>query len=164
MKRRMPSEILREENFSPLITALPERTLNQGRLAVAEGQIYQGALYRLKSGADPVPWGRMFEKRDYFRTCCYLGGFQTIFPFEIPEAFCSDDLVAVGRLNVDPSRAYDWVVFEGLAIFPYDRKENRILFNQGLIANITDHLDLLRQLRNASLTGTTSISEADSKK
>lgn len=164
LKIQLPSVVLADEKFFPLITDIPERSENHGRLAIAEGQIYQGALYRLKSGADPVPWGRMFEKRDYFRTCCYLGGFQTIFPFDIPEAFCSDDLVAVGRLNVDPSRAYDWVVFEGLAIFPYDRKENRILFNQGLIANNTDHLDLLRQLRNASGIATTPTIKADSKK
>lgn len=164
LKNQLPSVIFADEKFLPLITHVGERGINHGRLAIAEGQIFQCTLYRLKAGANPAPGDRMFAQRNYFRTCFYLAGFQTIFPFDIPEAFCSYDLVAVGRLDVNTSGTSDSVMFEGLAIFPYDRDENKILFDQGLIANNTEHLELLRHLRNESLTGTTSIPHADSKK
>jgi 4-amino-4-deoxy-L-arabinose transferase-like glycosyltransferase len=152
LKSRLPKVVLADDKFFPLVTHIPERSENHGRLAIAEGRIFDGIIHRLPPGSNPFPPEKMFEKRAYRRSCFYLGGLRMIFPFDIPKDFSARDLVAVGRFDVDTVRIYDWLVFEGLAIFPYDRKENKILFNQGLIADSLDHLKLVRSLGDSIAT------------
>jgi 4-amino-4-deoxy-L-arabinose transferase-like glycosyltransferase len=162
LKSQLPSVVLADEKFLPLITHIAERGANQGRLYISEGRILDGILYRLKPRMHPLPGDRMLAQRDYFRTCFQMNGLKMIFPFDVPSDFRYRHLVTVGRLDVDTSKSSNWVVLEGLAIFPFDNIENKILFDQGLIARNADHLNLLQRLKDASLAQTPIITGVDS--